>query len=250
MSTDPDIYNGMQYDAGRLRDEHITALTKLAQTHLGLLIDGKCGPDTRLAVLQWAEAKTAPAPAAPQIAILDGWMQGPTAVIRMPIDKTWYGGTMYGGYPAAIVWHYTATGPGTAKNMANNRKEPFRKGVDRAASWHLTIDTDGSIIQMVPLTCKAWHAGSPTAKKIPGLGAWANDVAVSIELVSVNGASFTTAQVQSAKAVTRALARTYGIKREYAMVGHGELDPQRRSDPGPVWMTEHAKNVLDYAYAQ
>ena len=142
--------------------------------------------------------------------------------------------------------HYTATDPGTAVAMAKNRQRA-RTPADRAASWHLTIDADGSVVQMITLNRVAWHAGSDTAKPIPGVGS-ANNNSIGIELVG-RGDVFPSSQVAAACKVWRAIVRAYGIQREHAMITHQSIDPTRRSDPGPVWTSQHAGMVLDFAYA-
>lgn len=184
-----------------------------------------------------------------ELQVVDHRLVGP-GVTRIDAHPSWYGARLVGGKPGGIVAHYTATAPGTALGMARRRVQPFRpelkpKGI---SSWHATIDTDGSIVQMVPFDCAAWHAGSPTAKPVPGLGA-ANYTCVGIELVSIDGRWFSPAQHDSACAVWRAVCRAYGIERAHAMVTHASIDPGRRGDPGPVWMGQHAERVLDFAYA-
>ena len=114
-------------------------------------------------------------------------------------------------------------------------------------SWHISIEADGAVVQMAPLTSGCWHAGSSTARKIPGVG-WANRTSVGIELIG-HGKEFPSAQVEIACGVWRALVKAYGIPREHAMITHQSIDPTRRSDPGPVWMKQHAPQVLAYAYA-
>ena len=99
--------------------------------------------------------------------------------------------------------------------MARNRARP-RTPDDRVASWHLTIDADGSVVQMIPLDRVAWHAGGPGSRPIPGLG-WANMHTVGIELVG-DGRAFPEAQVAAACAVWRALVRAYSIPRAFAMI--------------------------------
>lgn len=150
-----------------------------------------------------------------------------------------------GSKPLAIVAHYTATDPGTAISMAKRRTKPRTKD-DRAASWHLSIEADGTVVQMAPLTVGCWHAGSNTAKKIPGVG-WANRTAIGVELVGY-GKEFPPAQVEAACRVWRAIVREYSIPREHAMITHQSIDPTRKADPGRVWMGEHAPRVLDAAY--
>lgn len=183
-----------------------------------------------------------------ELQVVDHRLVGP-GVTRIDAHPSWYGGQLKGGKPGGVVAHYTATGPGTALGMARRRAQPYRVDLKPAiSSWHLTIDTDGSIVQMVPLDHVAWHAGSPTAKPVPGLG-HANYTCVGIELVSIDGRWFSPAQHDAAGRLWRALRLAYGIPRQHAMVTHESIDPGRRKDPGPVWMGQHAERVLDFAYA-
>jgi N-acetyl-anhydromuramyl-L-alanine amidase AmpD len=175
----------------------------------------------------------------------NGWLEGAEVqLIRM--HSTWFYSKLStpDGSPRAIVAHYTATAPNTAVSMARRRQHAFGTDKDdRAASWHVSIEADGSIIQMAPFTVGCWHA----LGNIPDVGA-PNRTAIGIELVG-HGKAFPETQVAAACRVWRAIARRYEIAREHAMVEHSALDPARRGDPGPVWMTKHAAGVLDYAYA-
>lgn len=179
----------------------------------------------------------------------DGWLVG-VGVTRIPMDPSWRYHELLTPHsePIAIVAHYTATNPGTAIVMANNRIHPFdaKKG-DRAASWHLSIEAGGALVQMAPFKVGTWHAGSDTAKQIPGVG-WANRTAIGIELVG-HGQLFPEEQVIGACRVWRALAKRYPITQRNAAWGHVDIDPKRRSDPGPVWKAKHLERVLSYAFA-
>src|SRR5205823_3681564 len=131
---------------------------------------------------------------------------------------------------------------------ANFRKSNPGKPVPQN-SWHASIETDGPVIQMAPFTKGCWHVSSPTAKPIPGVG-WGNRTAVGIELVNNDrGKTFPDAQVETAKHLWRALVRKYGIAIAHAMVTHQSIDPLRRTDPGVLFMKEHAPGILAYAYA-
>lgn len=198
-------------------------------------------------------------PEVERLHIEDGWLVGP-GVQRVEMHASWRYSWLSTPLhePLAIVAHYTATDPGTALGMAKRRQRPwsefaaeFRKDYPGKPvpqnSWHLSIEAGGGIVQMAPLTSGCWHVGSPTAKQIPGVG-WGNRTAVGIELVGW-GKSFPPAQVEAAHHVWRAIVRAYGIKREHAMVTHQSIDPTRREDPGPVWMKQHAPDVLAFAYA-
>jgi N-acetyl-anhydromuramyl-L-alanine amidase AmpD len=140
------------------------------------------------------------------------------------------------------------TDAGTAINMAKNRVRPFVRGQDRLSSWHATVETDGTIVQMIPFTRIAWHAGSDTAKIVPGLG-YANYCTVGIELVGRTPGPFPEAQVLGYARLLRAIVQWAGIEREHAMITHSSIDPTRRHDPGPEWEVRHAQRVLELAFA-
>ncbi len=247
-----DDYNEDELAAGRIKPAHVSEMTALVQASFGLPVDGKCGPATRALL----ESRRSGRPVAMQtppdgldLSINEsGWLSGANVVV-MPIHRSWYYPRLstLNGRPEAIVAHYTATDPGTARAMARKRATPCRNGVDRAASWHVSIETSGVIIQMAPFTAGGWHAGGATAKPIPRIGP-ANRTAVGVELVG-HGDAFPSVQVDAARRVWRALVRTYDIPRAVAMVTHQELDPTRKRDPGTVWMSRHAPDVLTYAYA-
>jgi N-acetyl-anhydromuramyl-L-alanine amidase AmpD len=172
-----------------------------------------------------------------------GWLHG-DGVTRIPSHSSWFYAKLSTatGDPVAIVAHATATAPGTAINMARRRVQP-RKPDDRAASWHISIEADGSIVQQASCRVGCWHA----VGSIKGAGA-ANRVSVGIELVGFERGPWPPAQVEAAKRVWMAIVQHYGIKRELAMVPHAVIDPERRSDPGRPWMRDHAEAVLEYAY--
>ena len=204
------------------------------------------------------ELVVVPAPT-DKLHVVDGWLLG-DGVQRIEMHSSWrYPWLSTPEHkPLAIVAHYTATDPGTAIAMARRRQQPWSEfeTAHRNAypgkpvpqnSWHLSIEAGGGIVQMAPLTAGCWHVGSPTARKIPGVG-WGNRTAIGIELVG-HGKEFPPAQVEAACEVWRALVKAYGIPREHAMVTHQSIDPTRRTDPGNVWMRQHAPQVLAYAYA-
>jgi hypothetical protein len=232
--TTPAEYNAARLLAGELTIDHVTELVRYWQHGHGLDPDGKAGPLTVASLRPEV-----------RLTVADGWLSGP-GVNRIDAHSSWYGSER--GSPGGIVAHFTDTDPGTAVNMAKRRQHVYGSDPDdRLASWHVTIDTDGSIVQMVAITRIAWHAGSSTAKPVPGLG-WANQTTVGIELVGY-GKEFPPAQVAAAKLVWRAIVQAYGIPRRFAMLQHSEIDPTRRDDPGPVWVGQYAQAVLDAAYA-
>lgn len=249
---------------GRVTPSELTVLVERFQAEQNLHVDGKAGPVTRamiellagrvkgdikLVAVQSARSAPEVAAACGLEVSTDGWLQG-EGVTRIAMHPSWHYARLKtdGSEPAAIVAHYSATPHGTALAMAKRRAVKIDldsndgDGVDRQASWHVSIEGDGSIVQMASFKVGCWHAGGATAKPIPGLGA-ANHYSVGIELIG-DGSSFPEAQVAAAKRVWRALVAAYRIPRDRAMIGHSWIDPTRKRDPGPVWTAEHADDVL------
>jgi len=237
MITDPDSYNASQLAGHALTPSHVTTLVRYWQAGHGLDADGMAGPRTI----------TSLAPVGALTIDTDGWMSGPGVTV-IPAHPSWYGVELIGAAPKGIVAHTTDTDPGTAIGMARRRQHKYGTDKDdRPASWHISIETDGAIVQMIPLRHGAWHAGGENAHPVPGLGA-ANYTCVGIEIVGW-GKAFPAAQVAAARTVWRAIVQRYGIARAYAMITHQSIDPIDRDDPGPVWMGQYAAGVLAFAYA-
>lgn len=173
----------------------------------------------------------------------DGWLEG-AGVEIIASHASWHYPKMSTptGDPLAIVAHCSDTGRPAARTMARNRVAP-RKPTDRAASWHASIEED-LIVQMVSFESGAWHAPS----LIAGVGS-ANRTAVGLEAVGKPAGPWPDALVANYARVVRALVLSYAIPRARAMISHQSLDPARRHDPGPDWMTNHAPRILAYAYA-
>jgi N-acetyl-anhydromuramyl-L-alanine amidase AmpD len=55
---------------------------------------------------------------------------------------------------------------------------------------------------------------------------------------------FTVAQHQAAQRVTSALVNKYDLIWDNCAFSHAQIDPQNRTDPGPVWMGIHLPEIL------
>lgn len=170
----------------------------------------------------------------------EGWLVGSNVRV-MPSVRSSSLSTPQG--PIAVVWHFTATDIGTAKSLAT-RIRTFKRGVDRAASWHVCIDDEGVLWQSVSFLRGAWHCGKGLIN-----GHRVNACSIGIELEG-HGRTFSQAQVKSAAALVKVLRETYPISRERAAFGHSQFDPTRRSDPGEKWTKELLPHVLDLAFAK
>jgi N-acetyl-anhydromuramoyl-L-alanine amidase len=96
-------------------------------------------------------------------------------------------------------------------------------------SAHVLIDRAGALTQYVPFHRRAWHAG-----KSEYCGRTAcNDFSVGIELEGADDVPYARRQYRSLVAVIRALQRAYPTIRHAPVVGHSDISPGRKTDPGP-----------------
>lgn len=109
---------------------------------------------------------------------------------------------------------------------------PYFAGiVDARVSTHLLIRRDGSRIQYVPFDQRAWHAG---ASCFAGRER-CNDFSIGIELEGSDHDRFTPIQYRSLVAATRAILSAYPRICVERIVGHSDIAPGRKTDPGPFF---------------
>jgi len=98
-------------------------------------------------------------------------------------------------------------------------------------SSHLLIRRDGHIIQFVPLHKRAWHAGESCFKERQRC----NDFSIGIELEGSDDVPYEDIQYEQLVAVTKCIRHAYpGIDLDH-IVGHMDIAPQRKTDPGPAF---------------
>ena len=95
-------------------------------------------------------------------------------------------------------------------------------------SAHFLIRRNGEIIQFVPCGKRAWHAGASSWQGRSGC----NDFSIGVELEGSDHAPFDDPQYTALTRLTRLLQRAYPIR---AIVGHADIAPGRKTDPGPCF---------------
>jgi AmpD protein len=98
-------------------------------------------------------------------------------------------------------------------------------------SAHLFVDRRGRTTQFVPFHQAAWHAGVSSWRG----RANCNDYAIGIELEGTDVKPYTRAQYQRLLLITRALLARYPGLSPEAIVGHLEIAPDRKTDPGATF---------------
>lgn len=143
-----------------------------------------------------------------------------------------------GCVPELIVVHGISLPPGEfggpwidrlfTGNLPPDAHPYFREIVGARVSAHLLIRRDAQLVQFVPFGERAWHAG---ASEHCGRAA-CNDFSVGIELEGTDDAPYEDAQYDRLTALIRALLAAYDSLGRDRIVGHSDIAPGRKTDPG------------------
>ena len=106
-------------------------------------------------------------------------------------------------------------------------------------SSHLFVRRNGEIIQFVPFDKRAWHAGVSSYQGREQC----NDFAIGIELEGVDWRNYQLAQYLVLADICIALQQRYEIPDD-AIVGHSDIAPGRKTDPGPSFDWKKLKDEI------
>lgn len=108
-------------------------------------------------------------------------------------------------------------------------------------SSHLFIRRTGEIIQFVPFHKRAWHAGESFYQG----KSHCNDFSIGIELEGTDEVPYESAQYQQLCVVIDSLRCAYPAITHDRIVGHSDIAPGRKTDPGPIFDWNYIKrNVV------
>lgn len=169
------------------------------------------------------------------------------------------------GYPDTIVLHYTEGG--SAKGVAQ-----WLCKKEAGASAHVVVGREGEIYQMAEFNRIAWHAGRSEYKGRKNLNGYSIGIEIdnwgpikklgnnykttantSIDASEVMKAKhrnerrekywhkYTDVQIDAVIELCATLMDKYSIK---TIVGHEEIAPGRKTDPGPAFPLEEVRNQL------
>ena len=175
------------------------------------------------------------------------------------------GGPFAPGQPDTIIIHYTDGGSaaGAVETLCD---------VERKVSAHLVVGRQGSVTQLLPFDTIGWHAGRSRWKgreafnqyslgiEIDNAGqlrqqgdqyiAWFGRAYPEAEVVQAQHPNqsepaywhrFPQAQLQLVEDLCRLLMSAYGIR---FILGHDEIAPDRKIDPGPAFPLEEMRRRL------
>ena len=107
-------------------------------------------------------------------------------------------------------------------------------------SAHVLIRRDGELVQYVPFGRRAWHAG---VSQFEGRAA-CNDFSIGIEFEGTDDSRYEEAQYISAAALLHALLRAYPELSPQRVVGHSDIAPGRKTDPGELFDWVRMRSLL------
>ena len=122
-----------------------------------------------------------------------------------------------------------------------NQHPYFADITDLKVSSHLLIDRQGQITQFVPFSQRAWHAG---VSEFEGRSN-CNDFSIGIEMEGADNIAYTDSQYDVLTAVTQVLLEAYPLITPSRIVGHMDIAPGRKTDPGPAFDWARYKSALN-----
>lgn len=110
-------------------------------------------------------------------------------------------------------------------------------------SAHCLIDRQGVITQYVNFNDRAWHAGLSSFEGHEKC----NDFSIGIELEGSNEQPFTDAQYQALQTLTDCIMKAYPKITRDRIVGHADISPGRKIDPGQYFDWSRYLNEVNYS---
>jgi N-acetyl-anhydromuramoyl-L-alanine amidase len=95
-------------------------------------------------------------------------------------------------------------------------------------SAHCFVDRLGKISQLVPFSKRAWHAGLSSYQGVNRC----NDYSIGIELEGTDDSGYSDLQYRSLLELTRFLMQQFPLITLSRIVGHNDIAPGRKTDPG------------------
>ncbi len=152
--------------------------------------------------------------------------------------------------PSLIVVHGISLPPGEfggpwidrlfTNTLPADEHPYFAEIAGQEVSAHFLIRRDGSLVQYVPITKRAWHAGQSCFDGRERC----NDFSVGIELEGEDNTAYEEAQYHSLTALITMLRRQVPALSGVSVVGHSDIAPGRKTDPGAAFDWDHLNGML------
>jgi N-acetyl-anhydromuramoyl-L-alanine amidase len=143
-----------------------------------------------------------------------------------------------GVMPELIVVHGISLPPGDfggpwidalfTNTLPRDAHPYFEQVASLRVSAHVLVRRDGGLVQYVPFQRRAWHAG---------VSSWrgrehCNDFSIGVELEGTDTRAYEYVQYQALGRLVATLCSAYPALSADRLVGHSDIAPGRKSDPG------------------
>ncbi|CAD7854591.1 MAG: 1,6-anhydro-N-acetylmuramyl-L-alanine amidase [Olavius algarvensis Gamma 1 endosymbiont] len=127
------------------------------------------------------------------------------------------------------------------QNCLDPRAHPYFQDIAcLRVSSHLLIRRDGELIQYVDLRKRAWHAGASSFEGRPAC----NDFAIGIELEGTDQIPYEEDQYRVLAQTTKNIQARFPAIGPGRIVGHGDIAPGRKTDPGAAFDWEYFRALV------
>jgi AmpD protein len=141
--------------------------------------------------------------------------------------------------PDLIVLHGISLPPGDfggpwvarlfTGNLPADAHPEFRERAGLRVSAHLLVRRDGEVVQFVSFNERAWHAGKSSWQGREAC----NDYSIGIECEGADEVAYEDAQYARLRELLPMLLAAYPAITPDRIVGHSDVAPGRKTDPGP-----------------
>ena len=156
-----------------------------------------------------------------------------------------------GAVPELLVLHNISLPPGCYgtgcverffTNCLDHSEHPFFAEIEGVrVSAHLLIERNGGLVQFVDFSDRAWHAGESSFEGRENC----NDFSIGIELEGTDDEPYTGLQYFQLARVLPALLAAYPALSAERIVGHSDIAPGRKTDPGPAFDWRRLSDSLE-----
>lgn len=127
-------------------------------------------------------------------------------------------------------------------NQLDPGSHPYFKEIYQlAVSAHILIKRSGEVVQYVPFSHCAWHAG----KSVFEGREKCNDFSIGIELEGTEQIAYTDAQYLQLAMLINTLLKTYPTLSPKRIIGHSTIAPGRKTDPGDSFDWDRLFELVD-----
>ncbi|MGH1536841.1 MAG: 1,6-anhydro-N-acetylmuramyl-L-alanine amidase AmpD [Gammaproteobacteria bacterium] len=116
----------------------------------------------------------------------------------------------------------------------------FAEIADKKVSAHILIRRNGEVVQFVPFSKRAWHAGQSEYKGCENC----NDFAIGIELEGADETPYEEVQYSVLATLIDSLRIAYPSLSKEHIVGHSDIAPGRKTDPGLAFNWQNLRALL------